>query len=173
MGSEAIAGVAEYQNDLEVSLRLYFKEFPLSLSLRFVGLRPDEIPSAMTRLRSDRLTETDQRSAFVILTKIEAAFRVDYAYRCRRRLKDPVSRDFYEIHRSQKDRVRLDDIFETWKVHSPDSRWIIGELRGAFHFRNWFAHGRYAELRPGKDDFDSIYSLAEIVLDAFPLQASG
>ena len=61
--------------------------------------------------------------------------------------------------------MRLDeDIFETWRQKQTSSRGLIGDLRGAFKFRHWIAHGRYWEPKLGrKYDFDSVYDLADIV----------
>jgi len=161
--------IAEYQNDVDRSLRLYFSEASPSFSKRFFGLRPGEIRKEL----ADRLEETDQRSAFVILTRLEAAFFTDYECRCRRKIKDGgLSKAFRAIRRSRKAKVKLvDDILEAWKENKPELRRLIGDLSGAFHFRNWFAHRRYTEPKPGgKYDFDSVYGLAASILNTFPLQ---
>jgi len=48
---------------------------------------------------------------------------------------------------------------------------MIGELRGAFKFRHWLAHGSYWPPKLGRRyDFTFVYSLADDVLNAFPLQ---
>jgi hypothetical protein len=67
--------------------------------------------------------------------------------------------------------VRLDeDIFEAWRQNHPDSQKVIGELRGAFLLRDWFAHGRYWEPKLGrKYDFDYVYTLADVVFDNLSL----
>jgi len=167
MGSKAIEAIAEYQNDVELSLRLYFSEVSPSFSVRFFGLRPEEILAEFNA----RIEETDQRSAFFVLTSLEAAFRLDYECRCRKRMKDPLSRAFRAIYKERETKVRLDeDIFEAWREHLAGSRRLIGELRGAFNFRHWLAHGRYEEPNLGrKYDFNSVYDLAAGVLNAFPL----
>jgi hypothetical protein len=102
---------------------------------------------------------------------LEAAFRVDYECRCQRKMKDDLSRAFRAIYRSRKTSVSLDeDIFEAWGQNSTESRQLIGELRGAFKFRHWLAHGRYWKPKLGrKYDFSYVYLLAENVLHALPL----
>jgi hypothetical protein len=172
MGSMAIAAIAEYHNDVERSLRFYFSETSPAFSTRFVGLRPDEALAVRDELLAARLEETDQRSAFFLLTSLEAAFRVDYECRCQKRMKDNLSRVFRAIHKSRKTKVSLDeDILETWRENFTESRQMIGELRGAFKFRHWLAHGRYWEPKLGrKYDFNFVYSLADDVLSAFPFQ---
>lgn len=168
MGNLAIQAIAEYHNDVERSLRLYFSEASPTFRVRFLGLRPEEI---VTELAS-RLEETDQRSAFFILTTLEAAFRVDYERRCKKKMKDELSRAFRNLWKYQKTKVRLDeDIFEAWRENSTGSHQLIGELRGAFKFRRWLAHGRYSEPNLGrKYDFNFVYSRADDVLNALPFQ---
>ena len=157
MASTALADIAEYHNDVVSSLKLYFS----------FGRRPDEVAPELT----DRLEETDLRSSFVVLARLEAAFRVDYEYRCQKKMKDDLSRAFRTIYKSRKTRVSLEeDIFETWKQNSTGSSQLIGELRGAFKFRHWLAHGQYWRPKLGrKYDFSYVYLLAENVLNALPL----
>jgi len=171
MGNEAIDAIAEYHNDVEASLRLYFREVAPEFTARFPGSRYDEVRAAWNKVLAARLEETDQRSAFFILASLERAFRDDYERRCKRRMKDDLSRAFRAMYKYRKARVSLEeDIFEAWREHSSGSRPLIGELRGAFNFRHWLAHGRYGEPNLGrKYDFDSVYDLAAGVLNAFPL----
>jgi hypothetical protein len=168
MGSAAIEAIAEYHNDVDSSLRLYFSEVSPSFSTRFFGLRPEEIQTELTA----RLEETDQRSAFFILTSLEAAFRIDYEYRCQKRMRDDLSRSFRAIYKRRKTRVSLDEeILGAWIEASPGLRRLIGELRGAFRFRHWLAHGSYWVPKLGrKYDFNFVYALADDVLNAFPFQ---
>lgn len=154
MASSTIAEIAEYHNDVVSALKLYFR-----------GRRRAE------GVLAARIEETDLRSALAILTAIEASFRVDYLCRCQKKMKDDVSRAFRTIYKGRKSNVRLEDeIFQTWRQESPASRALIGELRGAFKFRHWLAHGRYWEPKLGrKYDFNFVYSLADDVLSAFDL----
>jgi hypothetical protein len=167
MASAAMVEIAEYHADVVSSLKLYFSAASPSFSRRFYGRSLNEVSGELVR----RLEETDMRSAFFVLTSLEAAFRTDYEYRCRKKMKDNLSRAFRAIHKSRGTRVSLDeDIFQAWRENSTAPRLLIGDLRGAFNFRHWFAHGRYWEPRLGrKYDFNFIYSLADTVLSAFPL----
>ncbi len=126
MASGAIDAIAEYNKDVELSLRLYFSEVSPSFETRFVGLLPKEILKQL----AERIEETDQRSAFVILTRLEAAFFIDYEYRCKRKIKDGgLSKAFREIRRSRKEKVRLvDDILEAWKEYRPGLRRLIDSM---------------------------------------------
>jgi len=166
MADAAIVEIAEYHNDVVSSLRLYFGEM---LRVSAADFRSCD---AIANLLTLRVEETDQRSAFFILASLEAAFRIDYECRCQKRMKDDVSRAFRAIYKSRRTRVSLEeDIFEAWKEHSTGSRQLIGELRGAFKFRHWLAHGHYWEPKLGRRyDFIFVYSLADLVLSAFPLQ---
>jgi hypothetical protein len=168
MGSSAIETIAEYHNDVDRSLRLYFSPVSPSFSTRFFGLRPEEIQTDLAA----RLEETDQRSAFFILTTLEAAFRIDYEYRCQKRMKDDLSRSFRAIHKRRETRVSLDEeILEAWRENWPGLRQLIGELRGAFRFRHWLAHGSYWVPKLGRRyDFNLVYALADDVFNAFPFQ---
>lgn len=168
MAKAAILDIAEYHNDVLASLKLYFSQVTPSFAARFVGRHPHEVLAF-------RVEETDLRSALAVLTSIEAAFRVDYECRCQKRMKDDLSRAFRAIHKLRKARVSLEeDIFEAWRANSTGSRQLIGDLRGAFKFRHWLAHGRYWEPKLGrKYDFNFVYSLADDVLNAFPFQTFG
>ena len=166
----SISDVAEYHRDAELSLRLYFTSGNPSFIARFAGYTPSEVQEEL----ADRLGETDMRSALAIMTRIEAAFRIDYLQRCKRKGADGVSVAFRRLHRSYGHiywRVPLEKgIFETWRTVHPGTSSLVGELKGAFRFRHWLAHGRY--FRPKlaqKYDYQGLYLLALNVLAQFPL----
>lgn len=168
MGRPALVAIAEYHNDLVAALGMYFRADSPDLVPRFAGYTPEEVRAKL----SERLEETDLRSAFVVLTIVEAAFRLDYEQRCRRKLKDDLSRIFRGIYKVRRNLVRLDiDILEPWTRTQPGSRKLISELRGALRSRDWFAHGRYWEPRLGnrKYDFNFVYGLAEDVFSNLEL----
>ena len=166
MADAAIVGIAEYHNDVVSSLKSYFSQIQASEE-------DFRVRKAIANKLAARLKETDQRSAFFTLTTLEAAFRVDYECRCQKKMKDDLSRAFRAIQKLRRSRVSLDeDIFGAWSQHSFGARQIIGELRGAFKFRHWLAHGCYwvPKLGRRKYDFNFIYALADDTLNAFPLQ---
>jgi hypothetical protein len=48
---------------------------------------------------------------------------------------------------------------------------VIGDLKGAFKYRHWLAHGRYWEPKLGqKYDYYSVYILAESIFGSFPFE---
>src|SRR5271169_3530447 len=97
--------LVSYHQDIEASLRLYFSPSAPAFTARFFGKRPDEVKSEL----NSRLDESDKRSAFFALTSLEAMFRVDFAFRCNERKKDPLSRYFRDVRKERPDRVRLDE----------------------------------------------------------------
>jgi hypothetical protein len=167
MSDAAIVEIAEYQKDVESALKHYFGQ---------ITNAPTTDPR--TRAENDilltaRLVETNERSAFFVLARLEAAFRIDYEARCRMKMKDNLSRAFRKIWKSQELRVRLDeDLFELWRAHIPTSSPLIPELRSAFRFRNWLAHGRSGKPKLGrKYDFNYTFDLAEAVFSSLPLRS--
>jgi len=76
---------------------------------------------------------------------------------------------FREVEKTR-DQVRLDaDILEGWKRHTSASATLISELRGAFRFRHWLAHGRYWTPKFGrKYDFDYVHLMASSIISGFP-----
>jgi hypothetical protein len=102
---------------------------------------------------------------------VEAAFRIDYLQRCYQREKDGISRAFRSLHKRRRARAHLEEeILEIWKQHTTGAATLISDLRAAFNFRHWLAHGRYWEPKFGrKYDYVSIYTLAANVFENFPL----
>jgi hypothetical protein len=159
--------IAQHHKDLEQALRLYFREGHDLFAQRFFGYAASELAAEL----SERLYEIEVASAFSVMAALEAAFRIDYLLRNYEKRKDPVSRDLRALHKRKGTNASLeDDIFRVWSAHiSPPS--IIGDLRGAFNFRHWLAHGRYWQPKLGRAyDFATIYALAEAVLNGFPLE---
>jgi hypothetical protein len=158
----SLVDLADYQRDAEQCLRLYFtKRNP-----DYVKLFAGELPSSVQAKLNSRILETDLRSALAIMASLEAQFRLDHRWRLKAKRPDAVSITF---RRSRRKNVRLDeDILETWRANHPGTRPLIGELRGAFKFRHWLAHGRYWPAGR-KYDFQTLYLLADGVRQTFPL----
>lgn len=159
--------LALYHQDIEASLRLCFSPSAPTFAARFLGNRPDEVRQQL----DSRLDESDVRSALVVLTSLEASFRIDFDLRCRKKLKGDLSVYFREVEKTRGNAVRLDeDILEGWKRHEPSaSPRLIGELRGAFKFRHWLAHGRYWTPKLGRRyDFNYVHLMADGIISGFP-----
>lgn len=165
-GALKLEDIASHDKDVKDGLRLLFGPTNPSYEVRFVGKSRRDVEQELRR----RLDESDLRSSFFLLTSLEATFRIDFDRRCEKRLKDPVSRHFRAIRRNPRLPPRLDeDILEGWKRHEAAHGKTIGELRGAFKYRHWLAHGRYWEPKLGrKYDFEGLRLLAEAVISALP-----
>ncbi len=160
--------IVAQHTDIELSLRSYFSPASVSYTIRFA----DYVESEVKEELEIRLAEHDRTSIFAVLSTVEAAFRIDYLQRSYKKKKDPLSRGFRDLHSRKGSRASLEDeILDKWKEHSTVPGKLIGELKGAFKFRHWLAHGRYWEPKLGqKYDYDGIYLLAETILNSFPLE---
>jgi hypothetical protein len=160
------SAIAEHHRDLQASLHLYFSDASPSFSTRFLGYWEAEVMDEL----GERLEETDLSSSLAILASIEAAFRIDYLQRCYRKDKQPISRYFRKVYKGKGQSASLDqDIFEAWATHNAGERFLIAELRGAFRFRHWLAHGRYWTPKFGRRfNYEDVYTLAEEALSSFP-----
>lgn len=162
---QSLAEIAEYHNDTVDALTFFLQALWEQKDPRLVGYSLAEFRD----LLQNRIRETDFRSSFAILAAIEAALRNDYEFRATKRRKDALSRAFREVYRKKPKKVRFDDdLLDLWVQHYPGLRIVVGQLRGAWDFRNWLAHGRSWE-RPvhGKFDFFNIYTLAETLFAEF------
>ncbi len=164
----SLGWAAQYHYDAMESLRRYFAPNSPHSPARFSpmgGVRLEALPA-------DYLEETSLRSSLAILTWIEAAFHLDFRYRCRTRLKDNLSRAFRAMYKRKPDYVSLEkDIFAAWSSNVSGPYLLVGELRSAFRFRNWLAHGRYWTPKLGRIyNFESLYLLADAVFSTLPLR---
>jgi hypothetical protein len=172
----ALGWVAQYHYDAVESLRRYFNPDSMGSPARFDGSHAVRLDARPV----DYFEETGLRSSLAILTWIEAVFQLDYQYRSRRNgPKDSLSKAFRAIRKSGKRITRLDpELFDAWTKHTLGVNALIGDLRNAFKYRNWLAHGRYWTPKLGRDyDFEYLYRLAETVYRNLPLcdldEASG
>ena len=165
----SLADAALHHNDTDGALTQFFSTVSPSYPVRFAGYKPDEVREEL----GNRLAELDRNTAMSLLAAVEAAFRIDYLQRCYQKKKDDVSRQFQKIYKEKEARASLEDeIFEVWRTNTPGSNRLIGDLRGAFKFRHWMAHGRYWTPKLGqKYDYISIYPLALQALSTFQLMA--
>jgi uncharacterized protein YutE (UPF0331/DUF86 family) len=149
--------IVDHHVDLDLSLRLYFSKISPTFDTRFLGYSTADVAKEL----AERINEIDLSSSLAVLASLEAVFRIDYLQRCYRRGRDTVSRIFREIYKEKESQARLDeDIFQTWADNSTVPRQMIGDLRGAFRFRHWLAHGRYWTPKLGrKYSFNDVFAL--------------
>ena len=140
---------------------MYYAETSPGFETRFALYTEDEVLAE----RDERLYEAGAASAMMVLASIEAAFRVDYLRRCYAKHRDRLSRTLRTLYQDKGARVSLsEDLLEVWKDQGSVTARLVGELRSAFGYRDWLAHGRYWVPKLGRQyDFASVYNLAREV----------
>lgn len=163
---QSLEGISKHYIDIESALRHFYATAP-SNPLRFTGYTVEELLAELHK----RLAEEEKSGSFSVLASLEAAFRMDYLNRVYLKKKDALSRSFRAIHKKKNVQASLDeDIFEAWARNTNTSPQIISNLKGAFKFRHWIAHGRYWTPKLGsKYDYHDICALAELIHNSFPL----
>lgn len=123
---------------------------------------------SLDEVRSTVLAELDHSSAFSVLSCVEAAIRIDYVRRVKAKEKSELSRALRQVYKDKEDRARLDtDLLDCWRDHSDLPKGLIGDLIGAFKYRNWLAHGRYWTQKFGRRyDYQAVYNIADAFLKA-------
>jgi hypothetical protein len=161
-----LPGVLRVYEDTTQSLRLYFSASSPVYEVRFSGYTLNEVYQERREIES----ELDIMAALNVMSAIESALRVDFLKRVYDRKKDGLSRHFRAVFRKSGHRVSLEeDILEGWALNYSALSGLIGDLRGAFKFRHWIAHGRYWVPKLGrKYEFADVYALAEQVHGSFP-----
>ncbi|NHK97306.1 hypothetical protein [Rubrivivax benzoatilyticus] len=163
-----IAQIAEHYNVIEKALRSHYLTSPAS-NPNFFGYTYHELREELTA----RLEEEGRMMAMSVLAAIEAAFRVDYLQRVYERKKDPLSREFRRIYKKKGPRAGLEEeILEGWKNETQIPPRLISDLRSAFRFRHWLAHGRYWNPKLGrKFDYFGVQTLAQQAAGVVPALA--
>ncbi|WP_053405058.1 hypothetical protein [Persicobacter sp. CCB-QB2] len=161
----SLENIAEVYHYRCKSLQLFFSEENPKFSLVFAGLLSEEVHF----LKGEQISEAEKDACLNLLAGIEAKFRLDYSYRCERKLKDPLSKQMRMLFQRYLYHCPLDQgIFNLWKSSGLVSPALISEIKGAFHYRHWLAHGRYWTYKSIKYDFDGLYYLSKQV-DKLPL----
>jgi hypothetical protein len=165
-GTETLSDIANYQVDAEKSLRLYFSQDNANFAAIFIGYKISDVGEMLAEI----LGETARRSGLVLLARIEAAFRVDYQIRSKKKDADTLSIELRRLWKRKGRRARLEEeIWEVWRnAVDPPTRQLISQLRGVFKYRHWLAHGRYWNAG-NQYDFQDLYILSTAVLSSFPL----
>ena len=166
----ALHQIAAHHAILEDAVRLFYSPANPRYAELFAFDTPDEVRDK----RDATLHETRAASAMTLLASIEASFRVDYLQRNYAKKKDALSREFRDLYREKQQRVSLsDDILQAWRDHSDVTPELVGDIRSAFRYRDWLAHGRYWIAKLGRQyDFETIYDLGRTVELAFPFLRS-
>jgi hypothetical protein len=153
--------IAAHHNSLTAALRDYYSAASPSFAVRCGYYTAGEVEQELLL----RLAEVDHASALGVMSATEAALRVDYLSRAYRKKKGSLSRTFRSVYKAKKEKASLEDIIVTWTDTGMMSMQLAGELKGAYKYRNWLAHGRYwtPKLDHKKYDFFTVYGIAEQV----------
>jgi hypothetical protein len=152
----------------EKSLKLFFSNKNPEYLSSFIGYTPNEVFEELNY----QISEIERDACLNLLAAIEALFRLDYAIRCEEKDKAELSKRFRELFAEYQYRLPLEDsLFEVWKDELSIKSSIISNLKSAFKYRHWLAHGRYWTLKAGrpKYDFYDLYLLA-LEVEKFPLK---
>jgi hypothetical protein len=157
--------MVNHHQDVESSLTHYFSHVSRQYTIHLERYSKEKLRF--------RLSENDKSTIFTLLAAVEAAFRIDHLQRSYQRKKDKLSKAFRALHQQKGSRASLEeDILSAWKEHTSVPAKLIGDLRGAFKYRHWLAHGRYWTPKLGqKYDYDSVYELTETVFKSFPFMS--
>lgn len=146
------------------ALDIYFSRVNPNFGMLFAGLTSGDV---IERHRIS-LEELELDFSLTLLAAMEAALRIDFAQRCEKRLRDPLSREFRRLHRQIGPKVHLeDDIISGWESHTSGHRTLLNELRQAFRYRHWLAHGRYwlLKVNVSRFRFNYLYLLSETIVN--------
>ena len=160
--------IGEHYDVFVESMNLYYSQLNPTFISKFKFYSREEVE----RERESRLEEIDASLALTLLASIEASFRIDYLQRCYREKKDLLSRNFFELYERKGSHVSFEnEILDGWKRHSNVPLTLLEEIKGAFKYRHWLAHGRYWIPRLGRRyDFSNIFGLALRVDEMFPFE---
>jgi hypothetical protein len=167
----SIKDIADIYDYRERSLKLLFSAHNGVYADCFYGFSKDEVLDELKY----QILEIEKDACLNLLASMEAAFRLDYAIRCEKKDKAEISKNFKLLFDVYEYRLSLEDnIFEEWKKSNLIKPSLIGDLKDAFKYRHWLAHGRYWTLKAGKPkyDFYELYKLAEKIINTFPLKKS-
>lgn len=155
--------IADHFKDVDSAIQDYFARI-LAGDLR---KRPDlagVLIEEIEELRDKRLLENERAVALIILAAIEAWFRIDCETRAKKREKSEVGRRFKKMYAAAGQsiaRVRFEDILNAWSKNEPRSKQIIGQVKSAFKYRHWLAHGRYWTPKLGRGyNYAEVYGVA-------------
>jgi hypothetical protein len=156
------AAVAETYDLREQALRQFFRPANSAYAAALAAATTAGTPPPTLQAA---LLEADRDCCLTLLAAIEAAFRLDYALRCERKDKQPISLSFRNLFRSYEYKLTFENqLLEQWKQHHPSIRQTIADLRAAFKYRHWLAHGRYWVPKFGLNvdirQFYDLYTLA-------------
>jgi hypothetical protein len=159
--------VIDQKEDIDKALLIMYSEDNVTYQSMFVGMSKDEVEEEMLM----RMDESDKTHTLLLLTAVEAMFRLDAEERYRRKNKDPLSRKIKEIYRTRVN-IKLEDHLIAARIEvEPSMKRYLDALKGAFKYRHWLAHGRYwesniPEIKNRRYDFTNIRLIISSVVSS-------
>ncbi len=155
--------IAKYYNSVRSAINYYYNNYQNFDNFLLYSI--EELSSEKIKI----LEELEKSCVFMVLSSLEASFRIDYLQRCRNKYKDPVSKKFKQVYKKYEERASLEDeIMKIWKDDSKrEIKNMLCKLMETFKYRHWLAHGRYWKPKLGSKiyDFSSVYILAEFIYE--------
>ena len=132
-------------------------DFYRTTNSRFISYTMQEFQQELDKSRD----ELEKVFSLDLLSCVEASCRIDYLNRLGKKLKDPVSQAMRALKLSDPRKASLEDhILSIWQNTGSYRNSYMSEIKRAFKYRHWLAHGRYWVLRNGITfDFPSLYAL--------------
>lgn len=171
--SGSIEQLEEYYNSMsELINRKYNSELNPSYEMDFLFLKPEEVSKKAEKLRKELMFEGN----LAILSYVESVFRVDAIMRCQAKMKkDVLFKSFNKEVKTQGGRkvyhyIRIcETILEGWKNIHIEHGDLLNNLKQAFEYRNWLAHGRYWTYKESIDkySFEYVLHLAKSTIASF------
>jgi len=153
--------IASHHSNVESALYEYFSGTSESLEDRF----PLEIRS---EVREASLSELDFSSSMSVMAALEAVIRIDYLTRAYEKRKDKLSRAMRGLYQEKENKAKIDDdILQLWAKETTVPEYVVQQVKAAFKYRHWLAHGRYWTPKLGRRyDYLTVYTVADTFIDA-------
>ena len=176
----SLQSIDDYHRNVREIITQYFNQvekgnIPASSADLFVGSTHEEV----MRIRDELLDEEERRSCFVLLAHIEATFKAHFLYVVDTGIKCKLQKTFRKLFNSRKSAMNINsspesvsdisltfEILHRWLQCGEIDRQTYDDIKGAFDFRNWFAHGRFLTLKSSpvggiRYQYNDIYFLAQ------------
>lgn len=143
--------IISWRANLRDSINLNFS----SENPNYSSLFDDSASEKLEETRLASLKELDLSASFLLMSAIEAKFRIDFYYRTRSKNRVPLAREFKELERRFDVRIRMKEhIIAAWRREFTQLKTELDDFQEAIPFRDWFAHGRYKTPPKGRIDHD-------------------
>ena len=176
----SLKSIDDYHRNIQAIITEYFAlvvkgHILTSGNNLFVGATSQELQ----KITDELLAEEERRSCFALLAYIEATFKAHFLYVVDTGLSCKLKKTFRKLFNSRKSTMNINkspeivsgisftsEILNRWLQLGEIDRQTYDDIKGAFKFRNWFAHGRFLTLRPSpvggiRYQYSDLYLLAQ------------